>query len=203
LDFLMRHRFPCIFVGTVMVVYAYTVYTVPNGVINGGTSSLAMSLSTLIPLSVSAWVTILTAIIALLCLLILGWRSFQNSVFSCSCYLILFHLLERYHSYPVLPVYVYLPLAGLIAGIGLYLCSIHKASTIGTDTLGLILHKYVPALSVGNCMAIFNILIMVVGLATHGAYALIKGILFTLIRTFVMNMTGKLIEKKAPSKKAA
>lgn len=190
-------RYLKIFCGTMLIVFAYVFITVPQGVITGGVSSLSMSLSTFLPLSVSALVTIITILIAAVCYFTLGRETFLGSLFSCVTFLLMFDLMALTTWRPQLPVYIYLPLSGVVAGIGLTLDFSANASTVGTDTLGMILHKYVPRVSTGNAMAAISILIMLLGLATHGLWALIQGILFTLIRTVTLNGLTKFFEKRS------
>lgn len=184
-------RYIKIFIGTMLIVFAYVFITVPNGVITGGVSSLSMSLATFIPLSVSSLVTIITVLIAILCFFTLGFENFKGSLFSCICFLAMFNTVDLIPWRPTMPAYCYLPLAGVVAGAGLYLCISQNASTVGTDTLGMIIHRYIPSISVGNAMGGISVFIMLLGLATHGLYALIQGILFTIIRTISMNVLLK------------
>lgn len=192
-------RYIKIFTGTMLIVFAYVFITVPQGVITGGVSSLSMSLSTLLPLSVSALVTIITVLIAVLCFLTLGPETFKGSLFSCVTFLTMFNLMDLTTWRPNLPIWIYLPLSGVVAGVGLFLDIDSNASTIGTDTLGMIINKYFPKLSIGGGMAATSILIMLLGLATHGLFALIQGVIFTLIRTVTLNGLIKLFGRRKAS----
>ena len=195
-------RYIIIAIGDILISLPYVLVMVPQGVINGGVTSLSMSMHRL-PfaelLPVSFWVTVLTALIALLCFLFLGKDYFLGSLFSCICYVGFFDLFSAVIPQSWLdvivgfsPVSKLLPenqslllgliieiiCAAIVVGIGYYLCIHAKASTVGMDTIALILHEKNGRIPIAPAMYAMNILVLLLGLYTYGIRSVLCGIFF-------------------------
>ncbi len=184
-----------IFIGNILITLAYAFITVPQGIINGGVTSFSMSLSRIFPLSVSIFVTITTVVIAAACFFTLEIDYFKGSLFCCGCYLILFNIFSSISWKPNLPTVISVPLAAACVGIGFFMCINSKATTVGTDTIAVIINKGIPKIPVAAAMYAVNIAVMLLGLSTYGVLALIKGIVFTTIQMLVLNFSLKLKNK--------
>ena len=195
-------RYFIIAIGDILISLPYVLVMVPQGVINGGVTSLSMSMHRL-PLAdqlpVSFWVTVLTALIALLCFLFLGKEYFLGSLFSCICYVGFFDLFSAVIPHSCLQYIIHfspaahllsakasgllglgieITIAAIIVGIGYYLCIHAKASTVGMDTIALILHEKNEHIPIAPAMYALNILILLLGLYTYGLRSVICGIFF-------------------------
>ena len=224
-------RYFIIAIGDILISLPYVLVMVPQGVINGGVTSLSMSMHRL-PLAdqlpVSFWVTILTALIALLCYLFLGKDYFLGSLFSCICYVGSFDLFSAIipQSWIVhilrfsplsgilsgdassadtaadvsaksglvgdpsllLGLWIEITVAAIIVGIGYYLCIHAKASTVGMDTIALILHEKNERIPIAPAMYALNILILLLGLYTYGIRSVICGIYFAGIQALTLHI---------------
>lgn len=181
--------------GNILITLAYAFITVPQGIINGGVTSFSMSLSRIFPLSVSIFVTITTILIATACFFALEIDYFKGSLFCCFSYLILFNGFSSISYHPTLPTVISIPLAATLVGIGFFMCINSKATTVGTDTIAIIINKKISKISVATAMYALNIGVMLLGLSTYGFISLIKGFVFTSIQMIVLNSLLKLRAK--------
>lgn len=184
-----------IFIGNVLITLAYAFITVPQSIINGGITSFCMSLSRILPLSVSVLVTIMTILIAAACFFTLEFDYFKGSLFCCTCYIILFNVFSSIGWKPNLPTIVSVPISAIFVGIGLFMCINSKATTVGTDTIAVIVHEKAPKIPIATAMYAVNIGVLLLGLSTYGFISLIKGLVFTSIQIFVLNFSLNLRNK--------
>lgn len=181
-----------IFIGNILITLAYAFITVPQGIINGGVTSLSMSLSRIFPISVSILVTIITILIAAVCYFALEIDYFKGSLFCCICYLILFNVFSSISWKPNLPTVIAVPLAAVFVGVGFFMCINSKATTVGMDTIAVIINKGMPKIPVAAAMYAVNIGVMLLGLSTYGLASLMKGLVFTSIQMLVLNFSLRL-----------
>ena len=180
-----------IFIGNILITVAYAFITVPQGIINGGVTSFSMSLSRIFPLSVSTFVTLTTIIIAGACFFALETDYFKGSLFCGFSYLVLFNGFSSISWNPNLPTIVSIPLAATLVGTGFFMCINSKATTVGTDTIAVIINKKTPKIPVAIAMYAVNIIVMILGFSTYGFISLIKGLVFTSIQMAVLNFLLK------------
>ena len=211
-------RFITILIGDILISLPYVLVLVPRGVINGGVTSMSMSMHRLPGaemLPVSFWVTVLTAIIALLCYLFLGKEYFLGSLFSCICYVGSFDFFSavipqswinyvlRFSSFKsilsgnsgdtslLLGLWIEITIAAIIVGIGYYLCIHAKASTVGMDTIALILHEKNERIPIAPAMYALNILVLLLGLFTYGVNSVIYGLYFAGVQALTLHLLLK------------
>jgi uncharacterized membrane-anchored protein YitT (DUF2179 family) len=87
-------------------------------------------------------------------------------------------------------------LGGLLQGLGVALAIYSGANTGGTDIMGQILTHYVPQLSVGTSIGLFNLLIMGLSLFVLGASNTLYGVCLIFVVSFVINKTLKMLNSK-------
>ena len=181
-------RYALIGFGLVILNFAYVMVTVPHGIINGGVTSFSMILSKL-PLTellpVNAWVTIVTALLALLCFLFLGRDIFIASLYSCVVGVAAFNFftlvipegvidamvkIGSMGDNPVIPIgmAVELIIAAIVVGTGYYFCLSNDSTAVGMDTIALILHKRNEKIPIAYAMYAINILVLLLGLYAYG-----------------------------------
>ncbi len=200
-------RYALIGFGLVILNFAYVMVTVPHGIINGGVTSFSMILSRL-PLTellpVNAWVTIVTALLALLCFVFLGRDIFIASLYSCVVGVAAFNFftliipkgvidamvrIGYMGDNPVIPIgmAVELILAAIIVGTGYYFCLSNDSTAVGMDTIALILHKRNEKIPVAYAMYAINILVLLLGLYAYGLRCVLMGIAFAGIQALTLH----------------
>ena len=200
-------RYALIAFGLAILNFAYVMVTVPHGIINGGVTSFSMILSRL-PLTemlpVNAWVTIVTAILALLCCIFLGRDIFIASLYSCVVGVAAFNFftlivpqsvietmvrIGYMGDNPVIPVgmAIELILAAIVVGAGYYFCLSNDSTAVGMDTIALILHKHNEKIPVAYAMYAINIMVLLLGLYAYGLRCVLMGIAFAGIQALTLN----------------
>jgi len=201
-------RYSLIAVGLIILNFAYVMVTVPHGIINGGVTSFSMILSRL-PLTgmlpVNAWVTIVTALLALLCCLFLGRDIFVASLYSCAVGVAAFNFftiiipdsvidvmiqIGKMGDNPVIPIGMVIELvaAAIVVGMGYYFCLSNEATAVGMDTIALILHKRNEKIPVAYALYAINILVLLLGLYAYGLRCVLMGIAFAGIQALTLHL---------------
>lgn len=188
-------RYLQIFIAILLITSAYAFITVPQGIINGGVTSLSMSLARLLPGSVGLYTTLLTLLLMAACWRFLGRQYLMGSLFFTVFYLLFFNGFCLLRWAVPLPWWAAVIVAGAMLGTGTALCIRADATTVGADTLALILHRRWGALPVAGCQYVINILVMLAGLATYGWRSFGMGLLFCGVQTATMGALLKLTEK--------
>lgn len=212
----MIRRYLFITFGIMIINFTYVMITVPHGIINGGVTSFSMILSRL-PLTealpVNVWVTVVTALLALLCFLFLGRDVFTASLFSCAGGIFFFNLFsfvigdkvidavykisEVGHN-PVISagMAAELIVAAVVVGAGYYFCLSNNATAVGMDTIALIIHRKNERVPVAYAMYGINIIVLLLGLYTYGVRCTVMGIIFAGVQAMTLNVMLKIREKK-------
>lgn len=150
-------RYVKIIAGNLLMAMAYSFITVPNNIVNGGVTSLAMICAELSGLDVALCSNAFTVILMIVCAVFLGKSYFMGTVFSCIVYMTLFTLFSSMD----IALHIFLPAAAFIAavmvGTGYYLCISAKSTAIGFDTVALILNKKNEKINVAAVMCVINI----------------------------------------------
>lgn len=181
-------RYLQILLGNVLICFAYAFICVPNGILNGGVTSMAMILNHFLYFDVALWTTFLMIALVVFCYVFLGKAFFQGTLFSGMCYVILFDL---FHLCPFLfdlPIVFTLPLASICVGVGYAICLHNHATTVGFDTLAIYLHQRNERFAIGTTMFVIQTLIMIAGSFGFGVSALWKGIIFVFLQTSIMDI---------------
>ena len=205
-------RYALIGFGLVILNFAYVMVTVPHGIINGGVTSFSMILSRL-PLTeilpVNAWVTIVTALLALLCCIFLGRDIFIASLYSCVVGVAAFNFFTFIIPYrvietmvrighmgenPVIPAGMAIELiaAAIVVGAGYYFCLSNDATAVGMDTIAMILHKRNEKIPIAYALYAINILVLLLGLYAYGLRCVLMGIAFAGVQALTLNTMLKI-----------
>lgn len=191
-------RYVKIIAGNLLMAMAYSFITVPNNIVNGGVTSLAMICAELSGLDVALCSNAFTVILMIVCAVFLGKSYFMGTVFSCIVYMTLFTLFSSMD----IALHIFLPAAAFIAavmvGTGYYLCISAKSTAIGFDTVALILNKKNEKINVAAVMYVINICVLIPGYFTFGFVSVLTGIFFALAQSFTLN-TAERIGKRMRS----
>ncbi|WP_270579259.1 YitT family protein [Eubacterium sp. AF05-24] len=185
-----------IILGNIILTFAYALITVPNHIINGGVTSFSLIISQLINTDVTEIANIFTIILLLLSFIFLGKEFVLKSLLSSVCYMFFlsfFHVLPI--SFIMNPI-ICVSIAGIMVGLGYFLCISANASTVGFDVIALILNKKNRKFNVALTIRYIGIAILMFGIISFGISSVIYGILFTVIETSTLNICTKLRESK-------
>lgn len=185
-----------IILGNVVLTFAYALITIPNHIINGGVTSFSLIISGLIGLDVTIIANIFTIVLLIISFVFLGKDFVLKSFLSSICYM---GFLSFFHSLPisiVLSPIICVVLAGILVGIGYFMCISANASTVGFDVIALILHKKNEKLNVAMIIRYIGIAVLLFGILSFGVSSVIYGIIFTVIETGTLNLCNKLKDKK-------
>ena len=139
-------------VGTALVGFSLSMFTVPNDIAPGGVSGLATALAYITPLHVSVWTLMMN-----IPLMIAAWRKLgpRAIFFTLIATLLLSVFIEAGDRW--LPQYtsdrlVASLMGGVLTGLGMGMLFIRGVSTGGTDLLALILKKFLPNMPTGTLL---------------------------------------------------
>ena len=151
-------------VGTALVGFGLSIFTVPNDIAPGGVSGLATALAFVTPIRVSVWTLLMNVP-----LMIAAWRRLgpRAIFYTLLATLLLSAFIEIGTRY--LPIYtsnvlVASLLGGVATGLGMGTLFVRGISTGGTDLLALILKKLLPNVPTGTLLMFVDV--TVVGIAT-------------------------------------
>ena len=149
-------------VGTALVGFALSMFTVPNDIAPGGVSGLATALAYITPIRVSAWTLMMN-----IPLMIAAWRKLgpRAIFFTLIATLLLSFFIEIGDRF--LPKYcsdtlVASLMGGVVSGLGMGMLFIRGISTGGTDLLALILKKLLPNLPTGTLLRFVDATVVVI-----------------------------------------
>ena len=149
-------------VGTALVGFALSMFTVPNDIAPGGVSGLATALAYITPIRVSAWTLMIN-----IPLMIAAWRKLgpRAIFYTLIATLLLSFFIEIGERF--LPKYssdtlVASLMGGVVSGLGMGMLFIRGISTGGTDLLALILKKLLPNLPTGTLLMFVDATVVVI-----------------------------------------
>ena len=176
-------------VGNLLITFSYAFITVPNGIVNGGVTSFSMILSSVTDLGISFYTNCITILLLVLCLFFLGKSYLAKSIVSSACYMLFFSFFNGIgFGFASIPMIISVLIAGLLVGIGYFLCLSAESSTVGFDVIALILHNKNNKIKVSKAMRYINLFVILLGLFSYGLLAVIYGVIFTYIQTTVVHL---------------
>lgn len=178
-----------IVVGNLLITFSYAFITVPNGIVNGGVTSFSMILSSVTDLGISFYTNCITILLLVLCLFFLGKSYLAKSIASSACYMLFFSFFNGIgFGFASIPMIISVLIAGLLVGIGYFLCLSAESSAVGFDVIALILHNKNNKIKVSKAMRYINLFVILLGLFSYGLLAVIYGVIFTYIQTTVVHL---------------
>ncbi len=177
-----------ILLGNTMYAIAVAVFILPNGLITGGTTGLALFTQYLCKIPVSLFVVVFNLIMFLIGAVVLGKSFAVTTVVSTFYYPAVLHIMERIINGKQFTNDMMLAtiFAGLLVGAGIGLVIRAGASTGGMDIPPLILNKKF-GLSVSVMLYVFDVLILCLQIFFSNTEQTLYGMLMVLVYTVVLD----------------
>lgn len=175
-----------IFIGNILLGLAYAKWMVPNKIINGGVTSLALVVSKITQLDIVYLTNGITIGLLLICFFFLGKGTLLRSLFSSVCYLSFFSFFSHWDVSLTTVLPLDFALACVVIALGYYCCLSAEASTVGMDIIALIINQKQPKFSVSKCIRYLNYLVLTLGFVTYGWQAILLGLLFSYLYSWIL-----------------
>jgi uncharacterized membrane-anchored protein YitT (DUF2179 family) len=179
-----------IVVGCAIMGLAYALFLIPHHFVPGGVSGIAMIVNYFVGLPVGALIMVLNIPIFLLGLRTMGKKYVLNSLAGMvvsSVFIDIFHEVLRVPSATTNPVLASI-YGGVMLGVGLGIVFRGRASTGGSDIIGMVVSKY-TGMSLGfGIMVTDFVVISAAGLALHSLEAPLYGYIVLFLSTKVIDM---------------
>lgn len=177
-----------IILGNILITFSYAFFTVPREIINGGVTSSALIVHSLMGTNVTTVANILTIALAVSCLIFLGKEYFIKTIFSSICYMSFFYLFYSLKFTININIVLAIIISAVLVAIGYYLCVSSNASTAGFDVIALIINKRNPKINIASALRAINIIILLFGLLAFGYESIIKGLVFTILYSGILKV---------------
>lgn len=180
-----------IIVGNSLMGFAYAKWMKPNGIINGGVTSMAMILEKVTNVPIVYLTSGITTLLLVFCWLFLGKANFFKSIISSVFYNLFFALFY----YMKIDFQVNLMLdflfASLFIAVGYYCCITANASTVGMDVIAMAINKKRPDFSIARGIRYINFIVLALGFLTYGFKSVVIGLLFSLVNSYLLDFLLK------------
>lgn len=174
-------------IGNILLTGAYAFLTVPNNMIDGGVTSTSLLISHILGIDITYITTTLALLLLLFGLVTFGKHFFFKTAYSCFCYIVFFNFFHLLNIMLTIPPIICIIVAGILVGLGHYLCLSQNSSVIGYDVIALFVHKNNKKWELATVLRIIGILILIIGTFVFGPLAVIYGIIFIIIETEVIH----------------
>lgn len=177
-----------IIIGNGMYAAAVVLFLIPNGLITGGTTGLALFINHLIGIPVSLFVSIFNVTMFLVGAWILGRQFALTTVLSTIIYPVILGILEStgFAGFVLEERLVAVLYSGLLIGGGIGVVMKAGASTGGMDIPSLILKKKFD-INISLTLYIMDCIILGLQLIVADSHAILYGILLIFVYTAVLN----------------
>ena len=182
-------------VGNILLTAAYAFLTVPNNMINGGVTSTSLLLSHFLKIDIGYISGTMTLFLLAFGFFAHGKDFFWNSFFSSICYIVFFNTFHMISYCPDFPMILCALIAGILVGIGHFLCLYEDYSTVGYDVIALYVHKKIPKWNTVIILRFIGMFVLVIGIMTFGILSVLYGLFFTFVQTQVIYLLGKKYKK--------
>lgn len=177
-----------IILGNILITFSYAFFTVPKEIINGGVTSSALIVHSLIGTNVTTVANILTIVLVISCFIFLGKEYFVKTIFSSICYMSFFYLFYSLKFTININIVLAIIISAVLVAIGYYLCVSSNASTAGFDVIALIINKRNPKVNIASALRVINIIILILGFLAFGYESIIKGLVFTILYSGILKV---------------
>ena len=144
-------------IGTALVGFALSMFTVPNDIAPGGVSGLATALAYLTPIRVSVWALMMNIPLMIAAWRKLGARALFFTLISTLLRSLFIEIGDRFLPQYTSDTLVASLMGGVVMGLGMGMLFIRGISTGGTDLLALILKKLIPNLPAGTLLTVIGV----------------------------------------------
>ena len=149
-------------IGTALVGFSLSIFTVPNDIAPGGVSGMATALAFITPIRVSVWTLMMN-----IPLMVAAWRRLgpRALFYTLIATLLLSFFIEIGARF--LPQYttdhlVASLMGGVVSGLGMGILFVRGISTGGTDLLALILKKLLPNVPTGTLLMFVDVTVVAI-----------------------------------------
>ena len=149
-------------IGTTLVGFALSMFTVPNDIAPGGVSGLATALAYLTPIRVSVWALMMNIPLMIAAWRKLGARALFFTLISTLLLSLFIEIGDRFLPQYTSDTLVASLMGGVVMGLGMGMLFIRGISTGGTDLLALILKKLLPNLPTGTLLLFIDAAVVVI-----------------------------------------
>ncbi len=177
-----------ILAGNFLVAAAAVLFILPENILCGGVTTVAIVLNTFIPLSRVTLITVINTSLYIVGAIFLGKKFALSALLSTFVYPLFISLLSMVDLAPfskVDPILAAL-YAGILSGAGLGLVFRVEASTGGMDIPALIIHKYVW-IPQGQSVMIVDALTILSGVFAFGLNSVLTGLIAVMASSFMIN----------------
>ena len=193
----MLKLFLSIIIGNAMLAFAVCAFVVPNDLMLGGSSGIALFIQHYIPLRLSVISAFTNSLLFILGWVFLGWKFAATSLASTILYPI---ILAVFETLPIGTLFneniVFSALAcSVMFGVGVGLVIRAGGSTGGMDIPPCILYKY-KGIPVGRSVMFFDSLVVLMQVAIKVMDGIICAIVITVVMGYVIDKTVVSGEKK-------
>lgn len=175
-----------VIVGNTLLAFSICAFVVPNDIMLGGSSGIALALQNFLPLRLSVLSAAVNILLFILGWIFLGWKFAATSLVSTILYPLILAVFEEL---PVGTLFnenivVTALFCGVLCGLGIGLVVQVGGSTGGMDIPPCILNKY-AGIPVGKSLMFFDTLIVLVQVLFKGT----DGVLLSVLVIIVMSIT--------------
>ena len=149
-------------IGTALVGFALSMFTVPNDIAPGGVSGLATALAYVTPIRVSVWTLMMNIPLMLAAWRKLGTRAIFFTLISTFLLSFFIEIGARYLPQYTSDSLVASLMGGVLTGVGMGMLFIRGVSTGGTDLLALLLKKLLPNIPAGTLLMFIDATVVVI-----------------------------------------
>lgn len=175
-------------VGNIILAFTVAAFIVPHGIIMGGATGVAITISHYLPIQLSVIVLIVNACLFLIGACTLGKKFIFTTIASTFLYPVCLSIMQAIPGITTLTDNIMLATlyGGAVLGLGVGIIVRVGASTGGTDIIALVLNKYFH-ISVAIMMYVVDFAVLGAQMIFSDTEQIMYGILMLVIETFVLN----------------
>ena len=175
-------------IGNALIAFAICAFVIPNEFMLGGSTGIALTLQTLLPLRLSVWSAIINGTLFLLGWVFLGKEFAATSLLSTVLYPAIMAVFELSPLGPLFPEdrLTCAIFCALFSGLGIGIVIRAGGSTGGMDIPSCILQKY-KNIPVGTSLMFFDIAVVMMQVCIHGLTGVLHSVIIILIMSVTIN----------------
>ena len=175
-------------IGNALIAFAICAFVIPNEFMLGGSTGIALTLQTLLPLRLSVWSAIINGTLFLLGWAFLGKEFAATSLLSTVLYPAIMAVFELFPLGSLFPEdrLTCAIFCALFSGLGIGIVIRAGGSTGGMDIPSCILQKY-KNIPVGTSLMFFDIAVVVMQVCIHGLTGVLHSVIIILIMSVTIN----------------
>ena len=149
-------------IGTALVGFGLSIFTVPNDIAPGGVSGLATALAFVTPIRVSVWTLMMNIPLMIAAWRRLGPRSIFYTLIATLLLSLFIEVGDRFLPRYTTDHLVASLMGGVVTGLGMGTLFVRGISTGGTDLLALILKKLLPNVPTGTLLMFVDVTVVAI-----------------------------------------